>query len=250
MNVTLLGSGEMTGVPPMFTDLESIGAERRRRRPGLLVETAAATVMLDVSPDVREQVLEAQIDTLDAAFVTHFHHDHAGGIDDLGLLVPHVGTDVRMTETAISHLRNEREYLVDDIDVETIQHGDQVTVGDLTVVPFPVAHGRPEFDTVGFAVYHEGTKVVYAPDVERFCPDRPAGAEYRDADLLFVEGSPILQEDLYDEIDFVEIVGEAAADRTVLVHVNEFFDGPTETMVETAEEHGFELGQDFETYLG
>jgi len=240
----------MTGVPPMFTDLESIGAERRRRRPGLLVETAAATVMLDVSPDVREQVLEAEIDTLDAAFVTHFHHDHAGGIDDLGLLVPHVGTDVRMTETAVEHLRNEREYLVDDIGVETVRHGDRVTVGDLTVVPFPVAHGRPEFDTVGFAVYHEGTKVVYAPDVERFCPDRPAGTEYRDADILFVEGSPVLREDLYDEIDFVEMVAEAEADRTILVHINEFFDGPTATMADAAEEQGFELGRDFETYLG
>jgi phosphoribosyl 1,2-cyclic phosphate phosphodiesterase len=248
MELTILGSGEMTGVPLLFSDLESAGAEARRRRPSLLVETSETTVLLDVSPDVREQVQEAGIDGLDAAFLTHFHHDHAGGIDDLAPYVPHLDIDCYLTETALGHCREERGYLLEDLDPSTVDHGEEIRVGDLTVVPFPVAHGRPDFDTVGFAVAHDGATAVYAPDVEQFCPERPAGDAYRDADLLFVEASPLFRDELFPELDFSGMLSEASADRTVLIHVNEFLDGPTGELAATAADHGFELGADFETY--
>jgi phosphoribosyl 1,2-cyclic phosphate phosphodiesterase len=225
MDATILGSGEVSGVPPLFADLGAADADARRRRPGLLVESDDATVLLDVSPDLHEQVHEVEVDSLDAALLTHFHHDHAGGIDDLGLVAPHLDIDVWMTETALGHCREERRYLLDDLPPETFEHGDRISVGDLTVIPFPVAHGRPEFDTVGFAVECDGTKVVYAPDIERFCPDRPAGDAYRDADLLFVDGSPVFRDELFAERDYLGMLADANAERTVLVHVNEFLDG-------------------------
>jgi len=248
MDATILGSGDVTGVPPLFADLDAADAETRRRRPGLLVESDETTVLLDISPDIHEQGHEVGVDSLDAAFLTHFHHDHAGGIDDLGLVAPHLDIDVHMTETALGHCRDERGYLLDDLAPETFEHGDRISVGDLTVVPFPVAHGRPEFDTVGFAVERGAEKIVYAPDIERFCPDRRAGDTYRDADLLFVEGSPVLRDELFEETDYVGMLADANAERTVLIHVNEFLDGSTAEMVATASDHGFEIGADFRTY--
>lgn len=248
MEVTLLGSGEVTGVPPLFGDLKTSGAERRRRRPSLLVETPETAVLFDVSPDVREQVRETGLDTLEAAFVTHFHHDHAGGIDDLALVAPMIDVDVYMTETATGHFREERAHLTDAVEPERFDHGERVTVGDLTVVPFPVAHGRPAFDTVGFAVEHDDSTVVWAPDVERFRPEMAGGKGYRDADLLFVEGSPLFREGLFEEIDFETEIETANADRTVLVHVNEYLDGATEELRAGAAERGYELGQDFTSY--
>lgn len=248
MDVTILGSGEMTGVPPMFADLETANADARRRRPGLLVETEDTTVLFDISPDVREQVNETGIDNLDAAFVTHFHHDHAGGIDDLALVAPYLDIDVYMSDVAVGHFRNQREYLSETIDPQTFDHGDQIAVGEVTIIPFPVAHGRPDFDTVGFAVYHDGSKVVYAPDIEQFCPNRTAGEEYLNADLLFVEGSPVFRDDLFEDVEFTEMLFEANAARTVLIHVNEFLDGSTKQMTTTATDHGFELGRDFASY--
>lgn len=77
-----------------------------------------------------------------------------------------------------------------------------MTVGDLTVVPFPVEHGRPAFDTVGFAVSEGDSTVVWAPDIERFRPDMAGGGAYRDADLLFMEGSPLVREGLFEEVEF------------------------------------------------
>ena len=167
-----------------------------------------------MSPDLREQVRETDLGVPDAAFLTHFHHDHTGGIDDLA----------------------------------TFDHGERVPVRDLTVVPFPVAHGRPAFDTVGFAVSADGKTAVWAHDIEQFRPDMPAGDAYRDADLLFVEGSPLVCEGLFEDIGFDGGIASANADRTVLFHVNEYLDGSTETLRAEAAERGYELGRDFERY--
>ena len=248
MDVTLLGSGEVTGVPPLFTDLEEAGANRRRRRPSLHVETSEASVLLDVSPDVREQVWEVGIEAVDAAFLTHFHHDHAGGIDDLALVAPHLDIDVYGTETAREHFRDERTHLTDRLDIATFEHDERVAVEDLTVVAFPVEHGRPTFDTVGFAVSHGGSTVVWAPDIERFRPDMPGGETYRNADLLFVEGSPLVRDGFFEDIDFEGEIETANAERTVLVHVNEYLDGSTENLRAEAAERGYELGRDFASY--
>jgi phosphoribosyl 1,2-cyclic phosphate phosphodiesterase len=248
MDVTLLGSGEVTGVPPLFGTLEAAGAERRRRRPGLLVETPESAVLFDVSPDVREQVREAGPGTLDAAFVTHFHHDHAGGIDDLALVAPLMDVDVYMTGTATDHFREERSHLTDRVDPETFEHGERVSVGDLTVVPFPVAHGRPTFDTVGFAVEHGDSTVAWAPDIRQFRPGLEGGDAYRNADILFVEGSPLFRDGLFEDVPFEDEIAGANAERTVLVHVNEYLDGPTEELRAGAAERGYELGRDFASY--
>ena len=250
MDVTLLGSGDATGVPPIFLDLDDCEATARRRRPGLLVETASTTVLLDASPDLPEQLRAVGIDHLDAAFVTHWHHDHAGGVEELGLVSSALDVELGLTATAADHLRTERAHLAGSFEETRLEHGRRVQVGELSIVPFPVAHARPEFDTVGFRLTHDGSTVVYAPDVERFCPERPAGETYRDADLLFVEGTGIFRPDVFDlETDPETMITGAGADRTVLIHLNEAFLGRSTAALERrAAEVGVEVGTDFETY--
>jgi phosphoribosyl 1,2-cyclic phosphate phosphodiesterase len=94
LTFTILGCSSSTGVPRValgWGACDPNNPKNRRRRCSLLVErhneagehTAA---LVDTSPDLREQLLGAEVDWLDAVLFTHAHADHTHGIDDLRLL--------------------------------------------------------------------------------------------------------------------------------------------------------------------
>src|SRR5882672_4367776 len=86
MRVTVLGCGASTGVPAIGPDwgrCDPNDRRNRRRRVSLLVEVGEVTILIDTSPDLREQLLDADIARLDAVLMTHAHADHLHGIDDL-----------------------------------------------------------------------------------------------------------------------------------------------------------------------
>lgn len=269
MDVTLLGSGDALGVPAPLCDCEYCRTSERRRRPGLLVEMAGATVVLDVSPDVKEQLHAIEMPDVNAFFVTHHHFDHAGGLHELNhaamafdehMLNPGaVASDERprkasfevfLTPTACLHLNYSNAHVAKHLDLNLLAHGDAVRVGDMRVVPFPVDHGRPMFDTLGFAVYHDDAKVVYAPDVRGFLPDREAGREYENADLLFAEGVALFRAEGHgSEAELRSALESASADRTVLVNCNEHFQRmSTAELRAAAADTEYELGRDFAEY--
>ena len=86
MRVTVLGCGPSTGVPVIGGDwgrCDPADRRNRRRRVSVLVEVGAAIILIDTSPDLREQLLDADIKRLDAVVLTYAHADHLHGIDDL-----------------------------------------------------------------------------------------------------------------------------------------------------------------------
>jgi phosphoribosyl 1,2-cyclic phosphate phosphodiesterase len=86
MRVTVLGCGASTGVPAIGPDwgrCDPVDPRNRRRRASVLVEIGAVAILIDTSPDLREQLLDADVARLDAVLLTHAHADHLHGIDDL-----------------------------------------------------------------------------------------------------------------------------------------------------------------------
>src|SRR5579872_4899937 len=90
LKFTILGCGSSGGVPRPalgWGACDPKNPKNRRRRTSLLVErrgSAGVTrVLVDTSPDLREQLLAADVDHLDAVLYTHEHADHTHGIDDL-----------------------------------------------------------------------------------------------------------------------------------------------------------------------
>jgi phosphoribosyl 1,2-cyclic phosphate phosphodiesterase len=90
LRVTILGCGSSGGVPRValgWGACDPTNPKNRRRRCSILVERLGAngrtTVLVDASPDLRDQLVGADVKHVDAVFITHEHADHTHGIDDL-----------------------------------------------------------------------------------------------------------------------------------------------------------------------
>lgn len=90
MKLIMLGSGTSSGVPRVGNDWGACDPDEprnRRSRVSIIVESSEGSrLLVDTSPDLRQQLLANNIDRLDAVFWTHDHADHCHGIDDLRAL--------------------------------------------------------------------------------------------------------------------------------------------------------------------
>jgi phosphoribosyl 1,2-cyclic phosphate phosphodiesterase len=96
LTLTILGCGSSAGVPRPalgWGRCDPNNPKNRRRRCSLLAERKTGDgmtrVVIDTSPDLREQLIDAEVDHLDAVFLTHEHADQTHGIDDLRSVVLH-----------------------------------------------------------------------------------------------------------------------------------------------------------------
>lgn len=86
MRVTVLGCGSSAGTPSVeagWGKCDPNNPKNRRLRPSVYVEDAGKSLLIDTSPDLRQQLLNAEITHIDALLYTHAHSDHLHGVDDL-----------------------------------------------------------------------------------------------------------------------------------------------------------------------
>ncbi len=179
LTFTILGCGSSGGVPRvggLWGDCDPSNLRNRRRRCSLLVERigpdGATTVLVDTSPDLREQLLSADVSRLDGVIYTHSHADHVHGIDDLRMVVFNMRARLPIwADTATQKALLDRFGYVfvqppgstyPPILEMNLIDGD-VTIdgagGPITFSPFEVAHGG--MDALGFRI----GDLAYLPDV-------------------------------------------------------------------------------------
>ena len=178
LTFTILGCGSSGGVPRLggiWGDCDPTNPKNRRRRCSLLVtrETAEGTtrVLIDTSPDMRDQLLDAEVSALDGVIYTHSHADHMHGIDDLRQIVQNtrqrlpVWADGPTQEALLSRfgyafVQPEGSPYPPILDLHTIDG--PVTVpgagGPITFTPFRADHGS--MDALGFRI----GPLAYLPD--------------------------------------------------------------------------------------
>jgi phosphoribosyl 1,2-cyclic phosphate phosphodiesterase len=188
LTVTVLGCGSSGGVPRLGQGWGACNPEdprNRRTRCSILLERtgqdgATTNVLVDMSPDLREQLLRSGTDRLDAVVLTHPHADHTHGIDDVRPLVIHMRSriPVYMDEPTWQVVGHNFSYIFETppgsmypplLDRHVITPHRDVTIvgpgGPISITPFLVDHG--EIPALGLRV---GT-FVYLPDVKRIPPD-------------------------------------------------------------------------------
>ncbi len=185
LTFTILGCGSSGGVPRLggdWGDCDPHNPMNRRRRCSMLVQRATAlgttTVLIDTAPDMREQLLEAEVGTLDAVVYTHSHADHVHGIDDLRQIV--FNTRQRLpvwadgpTQEALyarfgyAFIQPEGSPYPAILDMHTITGPITITGagGAVTLTPFRAHHGS--MDALGFRI---GT-LAYLPDAIEIPPE-------------------------------------------------------------------------------
>jgi phosphoribosyl 1,2-cyclic phosphate phosphodiesterase len=96
LTLTILGCGSSAGVPRPalgWGACDPANPKNRRRRCSIMAERATGhgmtRIVIDTSPDLREQLIDSNVDHIDAVFLTHEHADQTHGIDDLRSVVLH-----------------------------------------------------------------------------------------------------------------------------------------------------------------
>jgi phosphoribosyl 1,2-cyclic phosphate phosphodiesterase len=161
--LTVLGSGTSMGVPTIGCDCavcQSRDPHDRRTRPSILVEYGGKTVLIDSTPDFREQAIREQINHLDAVLYTHSHADHILGLDDLRpLSYRHKPNKLPLyaRPAAADFIRNTFRYIFDadykfgglaQVELKTFQG--PVELFGARFDPIPVIHGEAEIDGFRF----------------------------------------------------------------------------------------------------
>ena len=192
MRFTILGCGSSGGVPRLgghWGACDPTNPKNRRKRCSMLVERVGpegtTSVLIDTSPDMRQQLLDAEVGRLDGVIYTHNHADHVHGLDDLRMIVFNmrarlpVWADGETTDSLLSRfgyafVQPPNSPYPPILDIKSID-GD-VTVdgpgGPITFTPFEVNHGS--IDALGFRI----GDVAYLPDV----------AKIPDASWCYLEG--------------------------------------------------------------
>jgi phosphoribosyl 1,2-cyclic phosphate phosphodiesterase len=172
LRITILGCGASTGVPRVGNDWGACNPnnpKNRRRRCSILVEkpgpAGQTTVLIDTSPDLREQLLAARVKRLDGVIYTHDHADHTHGIDDLRMLcyLQRRKIDVWADARTLALLKRRFDYCFETppgsnyppiVAGHLIENCSPVTIGgpggDVSLQPFRQIHG--DIDTLGIRV--------------------------------------------------------------------------------------------------
>lgn len=185
LRFTILGCGSSGGVPRLGNDWGACDPEEprnRRSRCSMLVERVAeggsTRVLIDSSPDMRQQLLDAGVGHLDAVVYTHQHADHVHGLDDLRMIVFNRRTrlpvwadgptqDALLNRFGYAFVQPPDSAYPPILDLNTIDG--PVTVegagGAVTLHPFEVRHGN--IDSLGFRIHD----LAYLPDVSEMTPE-------------------------------------------------------------------------------
>ncbi len=152
IEVTVLGSGTSKGIPEAacFCDVcTSPDPHDKRQRASILIETMGTSILIDASPDFRQQAIKNEIFHIDAVLITHSHADHVGGIDDLRPFCIYGNLPLYMKHDVSDDLHRRIDYCFREHPYPGVPKFDVKEISDtpfyingIKIVPINIMHGK------------------------------------------------------------------------------------------------------------
>ncbi len=233
LSLAILGCGSSGGVPRVGNDwgaCDPTNPKNRRRRCSILASRQAAAgttnVLVDTSPDLREQMLSAKVQHLDALWFTHDHADHTHGLDDIrpfflmsGKPVPTYADahTVRTLESRFAYCFVGSNDYPAIADLHEITPYEPVVAqgagGVISALPIPVRHGSIE------ALCFRFGKAAYMPDVNGL--PNAAKAALHSLDLLIIDALRIkTHPSHYSLAETLAVIAELKPKRSVITNLH------------------------------
>jgi phosphoribosyl 1,2-cyclic phosphate phosphodiesterase len=248
LKARILGSGTSSGVPRIGNDwgrCDPAEPRNRRTRSSILVSTDTTRILVDTSPDMREQLLAADVADIDAIVWTHDHADHCHGLDDIRQLMHLKGEPVRgfarpfttsALEARFGYAFHGRPGYRPTIAIEMLP--DTIRIGDIDVRVVDQPHGG--ITSAGLRFEHGGRVIGYATDFSAFTPEMRT--LYQGLDVWIVDALRYEPHPTHPHLSAVlGWITELQVGRAVLVHMDHSMDYRT---LSTELPQGVEPGYD------
>lgn len=171
--ITFLGTGTSQGIPVIGCKCAVCTSNHPRDdrlRTAAMVRNEQTNIVIDVGPDFRQQMLRERVDNIDAVLLTHEHNDHVVGLDDVRPFNFMHRKDIELygTQRVLGEVQRRFPYVfhsnpypgAPQITLNEIKSFEELTIGDLKIMPLPVLHG--DWPVMGFQI----GPIVYITDAK------------------------------------------------------------------------------------
>jgi phosphoribosyl 1,2-cyclic phosphate phosphodiesterase len=229
LKITILGCGSSSGVPALkygWGSCDKSNPKNNRMRSSILIQSSNTSLLIDTSPDLRQQLLCLSCTKIDGIVFTHAHYDHVGGMDELRPIFFETNDSINIYSSSevIHQIKKMFYYLFESHETEICKRyilsnevSNNFSVGDINCSIFEQLHGKVKSNGIRIGNF------AYCTDVSGFSDESFSKLEGLDT---WIVGCLSPKKSLnHANIDTViEWVKKINPRKTFLTHMNMFMD--------------------------
>ena len=198
MKITLLGTGTSVGIPSLgklgWGKCNPQNPKNKRQRCSVLIQSDDTNILIDAGPDIKHQLIDHNLELLNAIIITHEHADHISGLDELRPFYFHKQEKINVytIERTANFLSNRFDYLFNKNEksqsyfkppmcLNILNYYDEINLNGINIQTIKQHHGV--IDTIGLII---NKKFAYCTDVVDFPDD--SFNKLRNLDTLVITG--------------------------------------------------------------
>jgi phosphoribosyl 1,2-cyclic phosphate phosphodiesterase len=229
MKIKFLGTGDPLGMPVITCKCHYCLAARKnklkqRLRPSILLQDKDINLLFDISPDIRIQLINANVSNITGIFVTHAHFDHLYGIADISQLnyVKRVRIPIYVNSDTFRYIVKYFPWV--KLKLVVYKNNRNYKFNEIEVIPIQVEHSD-KFITNGFVIKNKNKKIIYFPDLKGFV-NKSSLNFCKNADVAIIDGQYILGKYIKDKEhlggkNLIKIIEELNARKVFLMSISE-----------------------------